>query len=376
MMHPFNEFILKIASGCNLNCDYCYEYNLGDDSWKKMPAYFSNELAEILVKKIINHSKSKDLDRVNISFHGGEPLLIGEKKLSELCRTFYKIEKEGIEVDLTMQTNGTLISKETAKVFKKNNIFVAISIDGPKIVNDLHRLDHKGQSTFESTMRGINILKDNTPELLSGLLSVIDISSDPLEVFDFIASLEVERVDFLKPHYNWNTPPPRVNKIKDKNVNPDTCYGEWFGLIWDSWFNGRHSWMQIRFFENIIRSFMGGRALYEEMTLEPATLLTIASNGNIEGVDTLKSTAANSQHTGLNIINCELDDCYNSEIISSRQSGKEDLCTTCNECKHLKQCAGGYFPHRFSKNNNFDNTSIYCNDLYWILDKIQNDIKL
>ncbi len=375
-MHPFNEFIIKVASGCNLNCDYCYEYNLGDDSWKRMPAFFSVELAEVLVKKIISHSKDKDLDRVNISFHGGEPLLIGEKKLSELCNTFYKIENEGIEVDLTMQTNGTLISENIADVLKKNNVFVAVSIDGPKIVNDLHRLDHKGQSTFKNTMRGIDILKDKAPDLLSGLLSVININSDPLEVFEFIASLGVKKVDFLKPHYNWDSPPPRIDKINGKRVNPNICYGEWFGFIWDSWFNGKHSWMQIRFFENIIRSYLGGQALFEEMTLEPATLLTIASNGNIEGVDTLKSTASNSQYTGLNINNCELDECYDSKIIYSRQSGKEGLSTTCIECKHLEHCAGGYFPHRFSKNKNFNNPSVYCDDLYWILEKIQNEIKI
>ena len=31
-----NEFIVKVSSRCNLNCTYCYEYNLGDDSWKSM----------------------------------------------------------------------------------------------------------------------------------------------------------------------------------------------------------------------------------------------------------------------------------------------------------------------------------------------------
>ena len=373
-MHPFNEFVIKVASGCNLNCDYCYEYNLGDDSWKKMPAFFSSKIAKALVEKIINHSRTKKLDRVHISFHGGEPLLIGGEKLSELCEIFYKIEKEGIEVDLTMQTNGTLIDESIAKVFKENNIFVAVSIDGPKVVNDLHRVTHNGKSTYEDTMNGIQIMKDKVPHLLSGILSVVDIRSNPIQVFDFIASLGVERVDLLKPHYNWDNPPPRVNKINNRNVSLETCYGEWFGQIWSEWFNGKHSWMQIRFFENIIRGYMGGRALYEDMTLEPTTLLTIASNGAIEGVDTLKSTASNFQYTGLNIQDCELDDCYNHEVVNSRQSGVNGLCGTCRECEHMNNCAGGYFPHRFSSDSQFDNTSVYCQDLIWLLEKIRKDM--
>ena len=37
MTHPINEFVIKVASRCNLDCDYCYEYNTGDNTWKSMP---------------------------------------------------------------------------------------------------------------------------------------------------------------------------------------------------------------------------------------------------------------------------------------------------------------------------------------------------
>ena len=37
----FNTLIVKFASPCNLNCTYCYEYNTGDDSWKKKPKFIS-----------------------------------------------------------------------------------------------------------------------------------------------------------------------------------------------------------------------------------------------------------------------------------------------------------------------------------------------
>ena len=62
-----------------------------------------------------------------------------------------------------MQTNGTLIDESIAKVFKENNIFVAVSIDGPKVVNDLHRVTHNGKSTYEDTMNGIQIMKNKVP---------------------------------------------------------------------------------------------------------------------------------------------------------------------------------------------------------------------
>jgi molybdenum cofactor biosynthesis enzyme MoaA len=34
--------VLKVTQRCNLNCDYCYVYNRGDDSWRGRPAFISD----------------------------------------------------------------------------------------------------------------------------------------------------------------------------------------------------------------------------------------------------------------------------------------------------------------------------------------------
>ncbi len=77
-MHAINEFVVKIASRCNLNCDYCYEYNMGDDSWKKQSKYMSLEIAKQLKSRIVEHLiDHNEIDQIFISFHGGEPLSVG-----------------------------------------------------------------------------------------------------------------------------------------------------------------------------------------------------------------------------------------------------------------------------------------------------------
>ena len=38
--HIIDTVILKVVAPCNLNCSYCYEYNMGDDSWKFKPKEF------------------------------------------------------------------------------------------------------------------------------------------------------------------------------------------------------------------------------------------------------------------------------------------------------------------------------------------------
>ena len=37
-------FLLKVASRCNLSCDYCYMYEHADQSWRNQPHMFSSEI--------------------------------------------------------------------------------------------------------------------------------------------------------------------------------------------------------------------------------------------------------------------------------------------------------------------------------------------
>ena len=57
-----------------------------------------------------------------------------------------------------------------------NNIHLGISLDGD--FTNKHRVDH-GEENMESTIKGINIVKEHANHLLSGILSVIDFNSNP-----------------------------------------------------------------------------------------------------------------------------------------------------------------------------------------------------
>jgi uncharacterized protein len=104
MKLPFNEFIIKVASRCNLNCDYCYEYNLGDDSWRRQPRFMSLATAEQAARRIREHAERHHLGGVSILFHGGEPLLAGPRRLRELVSTFRAALKPAVRVSFGIQT--------------------------------------------------------------------------------------------------------------------------------------------------------------------------------------------------------------------------------------------------------------------------------
>jgi len=46
------SFLIKIASRCNLACDYCYVYEHADQSWKSQPAFMADETIHALAHRI------------------------------------------------------------------------------------------------------------------------------------------------------------------------------------------------------------------------------------------------------------------------------------------------------------------------------------
>jgi len=67
----------------------------------------------------------------------------------------------------------------------------------------------------------VSLLLDSI--VIPGVLSVIDINSDPVEVYEFISNLGAENIDFVLPHFNWSNKPPRFNT---------KSYGKWYEVIW------------------------------------------------------------------------------------------------------------------------------------------------
>ena len=364
---PINEFIVKVASRCNLNCDYCYEYNLGDDTWKTQPKAMSVLTARALGRRIAEHVERHALPSVFVSLHGGEVLLLGPKRLDRICGILVEQISPIAELQLTMQTNATLLNERFIDVIRKHQIAVSVSIDGGRAAHDRHRVDHRGQGSYDGVIRGIELLRRTAPEYFTGLLAVIDLTNDPLDAFDAIASHGVEFLDFLLPHCHWDSPPPRPN-------SDPVAYGRWYWELYRAWTADRHPHVQVRFLANIVSQLTGGVSIFEEMTLAPATLITVATDGGMEAVDSVKSTASGIQRLGLNVNTDNFDAALQDPLVSIRQTGEGQLCSECRACSLKKECAGGYFPHRWSRVKGFDNPSVYCADLFWLVSQIRADL--
>ncbi|CND31826.1 galns arylsulfatase regulator (Fe-S oxidoreductase) [Yersinia enterocolitica] len=153
------EIILKISERCNINCDYCYVFNKGNSAADDSPARLSNKNIHHLVCFLQRACQEYKIGTVQIDFHGGEPLLMKKENFTNMCIQLTSGNYCGSNIRLALQTNATLIDNEWIAIFDKYSVNVSISIDGPKHINDRHRLDTKGRSTYEATVRGLRILQ-------------------------------------------------------------------------------------------------------------------------------------------------------------------------------------------------------------------------
>ena len=350
------QFILKVASRCNLNCSYCYIYNKADSTWKHRPAIMSDEVFGAVLERIHRHCVFTGQDGATIVFHGGEPCLIGSRKFDDWCSQARRFLHDVADVKFCIQTNGTLLDQAWAEVFRKYQVTVGVSLDGPKQVNDIVRVDHLGRGSYDEAERGIKLLQE--AQIPHGVLSVITLGADPLAVHRHFVALGCRSVNYLLPHFTHDT----IGPIRQL-YGATPCADFLIPIFDDWWFNGTPD-LQIGDLRNIARIILGGKSLSEGLGNDPPLYVFIEADGELEGLDNLRACADGISSIKLNVRHSDFREILQTEGMHKTAIFQGmPLPRLCKGCPERDTCAGGYLPHRYSSANGFDNPSVWCADL-------------
>jgi uncharacterized protein len=366
---PITEYVVKVASRCNLSCDYCYVYTMADQSWRTRPLFPTPETVTATAHRIGEHARTHGLRTISVALHGGEPLLAGAERLAGVVSAIREACPGGSTIDARVQTNGVLLDEPMLDVLGAHGIRVGVSVDGNRVHHDRHRLDHGGRGSWDGTARALRLLRDN-PGLYSGLLCVIDLANDPVEVYEALLRFAPPVVDFLLPQANWLVPPPRGGTAAP--------YADWLIAVFDRWYGAPRQETGIRLFQEIIHLLFGGRSTSDQLGLSPVAYLVVDTDGSFQQADMLKSTVHGQAETGFTVFDHSVDTVLTHPDVRARQAGLASLADSCRQCALVRVCGGGNYTHRFGADHSFRHPSVYCPDLTRLIghiaDRVRSDV--
>lgn len=342
-------------------------YNHADQSWKNKPRFLSDENQHLLAFRLKEYVAGRKLNQLLVIFHGGEPLLFGSQRLVRLATMIRsELTEVDCQVDFGVQTNGVLLKKEDLILFSEHNISVSLSIDGPERIHNQFRLNHQGKPSFDKVYQALQLLKQ-FPSIFTGCLSVVNPLFPPKELFSFFDTNGIQSFNILLPDANYLSPPA------GRDLDSD-LYKNWLVEAFDCWFED-YPHISCAFFESIIRSLNGEKGHSDALGLGDVSLLNIETDGSYHDLDVLKITSENSSDLGLHLETNSIEQAETAEKIQLHRKllTLDGLSSTCRSCKFAEVCGGGSVPHRFGQNG-YENPTIYCREMYALIDHIQEQV--
>jgi uncharacterized protein len=367
MFVAFREFVLKIHGRCDLACDYCYVYTMADQRWRDRPKAMSRQTMLRTAARICEHARTHGLSAVDVVLHGGEPLLAGHDGIEFCVRALLAEAGDDVRVHIRLHTNGVRLDSRFLRLFHTLGVRVSVSLDGEPSAHDRHRRRPDGTGSHSQVSESIRRLS-GAPyrELFSGLLCTIDLCNDPLRTYQAMLEFDPPMLDFLLPHGNWSAPPP--DRVPGSEETP---YADWLIVIFEHWYGAPRRATRIRMFEEILALLMGGHSMLEGVGLAPSLFAVVETDGAIEQSDMLSSTYSGAAITGLNVEHDAFDAALDLPGFRAVRAGVHSLAPACRACALRRVCGGGLYPHRYRRQNGFDNPSVYCPDLYRLIDYIR-----
>jgi uncharacterized protein len=297
------------------------------------------EVAETIAN-YIRTSYSSYKRKVNVIWHGGEPLSTGIQHFRSLLSPFATLRQEGIVVH-DIQTNGTLINPEWCTLFREENINVGVSIDGPKQLT-IRRVNWQGKEMFQRILGGIEMLKQN------GI---------PFNIISVVSKVHIDRVsEFYNFFCDLGCDVLNINIEEAEGLNRDCdtltydqAFEFWYALF-ELWLNNPK--IRIREFDKCLR-WVNATLFPEEAKSKNSRRLTniwptFAYNGDYCILSPELLSLADRDFILGNAREGDflerVQNAYEIEYLRLYEEGRQNCANTCS---YYSFCGGGFASNKY-----------------------------
>ena len=341
--------IVKATEKCNSNCYYC-DVVYKKDTGKSMPL----EILETLFIRINEFLKAEIGERVEILWHGGEPLLLGPQYYMSALKLQDKhcLDTKN-RITHNIQTNLTCFNSEFMQPFKELGIHsIGTSYDPePHMRGPGKRID---SDTYNRRfMQALELLDRN--DIAWGLIYVVTKKSlaKPLDIFLFLSNLTMGK--------GFNMNPVLIYDDKRKNIaiTPEE-FVEFLGAIFPYWWKYRQRYPDVNPFKGLVENVINrdlslscgdsGACTYHHINVAP---------------DGQTSQCGRSADWGLlqygNIRDKSLGEILHDQQRDPLNERIEVLPKTeCSDCRFWDICHGGCPLDAYSQHGSFMHKSEWC----------------
>jgi uncharacterized protein len=349
-----NIVVVQPTPFCNINCSYCYLPQRADKT------VMQDSTLRVLFEQLFATTWASQ--ELTVIWHAGEPLVVPPAFYEKAFETIAARCPSSVRVQHSIQTNGMLLSVEWCDLFKRWHVGVGVSIDGPRRLNDAHRLTRTGRSTFDQALAGIRLLRrEGVPFHVISVLSQASMDA-PQELLDFYVAEGIEDICF-------NVEESEGAHVSDllAGHEPQGRFRAFLSTFWRLARQGD----KIRFIREIDgmlpRVFRPEGDRVRNVQVEPFGMLNVDCHGNVSTFSPellgLKNAKYNDFVIG-NINAASLEDMCRSAAMRAMSrdiAAGVELCR--RGCEYFSVCGGGAPVNKLFENGSFESARTSFCDL-------------
>jgi uncharacterized protein len=280
---------------------------------------------EQTVRFIRKISQDLKLGKINITFHGGEPLAAGHDFfLSFLNKIASDYPKEKLR--LNVQSNLWFLYDAYCALFKKYNVSIGTSLDGPQNITDAQR----GRGYFNKTMAGIELAKEFG--LNMGCIVTFTRFSSPhwREIVDFFINKQID--------ISIHTSVPTLDYSNYQYALTVDEKTDLLRNLLDYYIQNRKK-ISISTFNQMAKSIPVGQGQVCTFMDCLGMFLVIDPTGNIYPCQRF---AGNNQYLMGNLDdNPSVEELFKSSVAKRMKEREKHIERVCQDCEHYGYCRGG-----------------------------------
>jgi uncharacterized protein len=270
---------------CNLDCEYCLFLS-------KKELYPNSKFGmstDTLERYIAQEIEAHRVPEVTVAWRGGEPTLMGLDFFKRAVELTEKHRRPDTTIYHTIQTQGCRLDHDWCEFFWQERFLVGLSLDGPREMHDVYRVDKGGWGTYDSVMAAARLLQWHGVHFK--ILTAVHAANvtGPLETYRFLRDeVGAEFIQFIPIVERVNSDGGPLlqegSTVSERSVSAEQ-WGRFLIAVFDEWVRSDLGRINVQMFDAALASWTG--ELQSLCIFAESCGLALENNGDLCSCDHL-----------------------------------------------------------------------------------------